>query len=284
MTFDQIKAGYLKSHREYNLHPETAWIDPFRVFGPIYYVGDKKVCVHLVDTGDGLLLIDAGFPHTTHMLIEAIYRLGFDPKDVRMILHTHGHFDHFGASESFRRLYGCSLALSRTDAEWIGRNPDIALTEMCDVVSPLCEIPVFDRLVEDGERITMGNVTVECLPIPGHTPGAMAFFMDVSDGERTLRAGLFGGAGKNSLSMAELTKMGEPLSLRGDMLRSLDAMLEQHVDVMLGNHPGNNDTLGRRARQLAGEKDAFVDPTAWPDFLKKTRAQFEKFYLEDPIV
>ncbi len=284
MTFDQIKAKYLKSHEEYNLHPETAWIDPFQVFGPIYYVGDKKVCVHLVDTGDGLLLIDAGFPHTVHMLTESIYRLGFNPKDICMILHTHGHFDHFGASEAFRRLYGCSLAISRTDAQWLKREPGIGLTELCEVVSPLCTVPTFDVLIENGEKITMGNITVECLPIPGHTPGAMAFFMDVSDGERTVRAGLFGGAGKGSLSMAELTMFGEPVSLRDDMLNSLDTMAEEHVDVMLGNHPANNDTLGRRARQLKGEKDAFVDPEAWPAFLKKTRAEFEKYYMEDPCV
>lgn len=281
MTYDELASRYMGCHESFYRNPESAYIEPFHIFGPLYYVGDRKVCVHLIDTDEGLLLIDAGFPHTVHMLTDSIYRLGFEPKDIKMILHTHGHFDHFGASASYRRLYGCSLAISRTDGELLKSRPEISLLDWSGSVTPMAQVPEFDRLVENGEKLRMGSVTIECLPIPGHTPGAMAFFMELKETGRTLRAGLFGGAGKGSLSMAALRRFEQPLSLRQDMLDSLDAMQYQHVDIMLGNHPGNNDTLKRRERQLRGDAEAFVDPAAWPRFLAVTRSDFKQYFRED---
>ena len=124
-SFEEYVRIYQKSHVEFFSDPAPMWIDPFRIYGPLYYVGDRRVCVHLIDTGDGLLLIDAGFTHTVPMLLKSIYDLGFDPKDIRMIILTHGHFDHMGAADLFRKLYGCKIAISRVDAELIRSDADV---------------------------------------------------------------------------------------------------------------------------------------------------------------
>lgn len=277
-TYAQIKEGYQRKHVSFYREPSSAYIEPFRIFGPLYYVGDRQVCVHLLATSHGLLLIDSGFPHTIHMLTDSIFRLGFDPRDVRWILHTHGHFDHFGASNEFRSLYGCQLAISRVDAGLLREKPEAALLDWCDVCTPAAKIPEFQIELEDGEDLVLGDLTVHCVLIPGHTPGAMAFFLDLREGEETCRAGLFGGGGLGSLRRPVLARLGLPESLREDMLSSLEKVRGQHVDIMLGNHPGNNDTLGRRRRQLEQGGNHFVDPSAWGRFLDTSRDRFLAMY------
>ena len=66
-------------------------IEPFQIADNLYYVGNSTVSTHLFDTGEGLLLLDTGYIQTAYMLFESIRKLGFDPADVRWILHTHGH-------------------------------------------------------------------------------------------------------------------------------------------------------------------------------------------------
>ena len=104
-------------------NPCIARIDPFRIADNLYYVGDKKVCIHMIDSGEGLILIDSGYLGTTHLLIDSIWRLGFDPKDVRWIIHTHCHSDHFGASDEFSKMFGTKLAISKADADALRERP-----------------------------------------------------------------------------------------------------------------------------------------------------------------
>jgi metallo-beta-lactamase class B len=282
MTYEEVKQKYQQHHLAFYRDPGDFACEPFRIFGPLYYVGDKRVCEHLIDTGDGLVLIDSGYPHTIHLLVDSVWRLGFDPKDIRYIIHTHGHYDHYGASNEFKRLYGCQLVISRTDAELIRDNPSAASGSWSSIVTPLAYIPpAFDHLLEDGEDFVCGNLSIHCVEVPGHTPGAMAFFFDLAENGRTLRAGLFGGAGLGSVRKCVLEHRHQPLSLQQDMLDSLEKVRGEKVDIHLGNHPDNNDTFGRRARQLAGDPDAWIDPAAWDRFLDAARAKFEKMFAEE---
>lgn len=282
MTYEEIKRDYQNSNRAFYRDPADFYMEPFRIFGPLYYVGDKRVCVHLIDTGAGLVLIDAGYPHTIHLLVDSIFRLGFDPREIRYILHTHGHYDHFGASNEFRKLYGCELVISKTDANLLRENPSASSLSWCETVAPLAYIPPdFQLELEDGDVFRCGALAVHCVQIPGHTPGAMAFFFDVTEDGRTCRAGLFGGSGLGSVRRPVLEHRSQPLSLQQDMLASLEKVRGERVDIMLGNHPSNNDTLGRRRRQLEEGGNPFIDPSAWKSFLDMTRERFLKLYAEE---
>lgn len=281
MTFEEKYAARVAGKVEFYRDPSLYACEPFRIFGPLYYVGDKKVCVHLIDTGEGLVLIDSGYTHTIHMLVDSIWRLGFDPKQIRYIVHTHGHHDHFGASNEFRRLYGCDLVMSETDAEYLKVNPDFSFLQFCSY-TPLAYIPPeFQKTLKDGEDFICGNLKMHCVSIPGHTPGAMAFFFDVTEDGRTFRAGLFGGAGLFSASKEALEHYGEPMSLQQDMLASIEKVRGERVEIHLGNHPSHNATFAKRTRMLQGEKDAFIDPPSWNRFLDETRDKFLKMFEKE---
>lgn len=66
---------YREKHKDFYANPSIARIEPFKIADQLYYVGDKEVCIHLIDTGDGLILLDSGFLGATHLLVDSIWRL-----------------------------------------------------------------------------------------------------------------------------------------------------------------------------------------------------------------
>ena len=263
-----------EANKEFYAAPSTKAIAPFRIADDLYYVGDKKVCAHLIRTDEGLILIDAGYPEAKHLLWESIIRLGFDPADVRWIILTHGHSDHYGAANEFRNLYGTKVAISAEDAEYLrGR-------VSCGKQSPL-KTPVIDRELQDGEIFSFGGKEIRCVVTPGHTLGVLTFFMDVTDEGKTYRAGLLGGVGHDQVRLPYLLCVGLPLDMPQRMLASLDRMEKETVEIHLGNHPANNHTLEKREQQLCEGGNPFIDPESWPSFLRETRAKFEQVIVEN---
>lgn len=265
----ETRQKWLPKKAAYYANPATSFVEPFKIADNLYYVGDKQVCIHLIDTGDGLILLDSGFPCATYLLIESIWRAGFDPKNVKWILHTHGHFDHFGAAEAFRTLYGTKSAISRVDAEALREMPHRAHLDLSAL--PHARIPAFDRELEDGEVFELGNTKIRCILTPGHTPGVLTFFFDVTYEGKTYLAGLFGGAGINAMSRPYTSHNVEPINAADMMLASIDRIWDEPVVVHLGNHPYNNRTMQKRAKQLEEGGNPFIAPDSWHTFLTELR-------------
>ncbi len=272
-----FEEGYKKKSSaklDFYTNPSIARIDPFRIADGLYYVGDKKVCIHLIDSGDGLILIDSGYLGTTHLLIDSIWRAGFDPRDVRWIIHSHGHWDHFGASDEFRSMFGTKLAISRVDAEDLREKPTRA--HISPSMFPFAKIPEFDRELEDGEIFELGNVKIRCVLTPGHTRGVLSLFFNVTDQGKTYLAGAFGGAGVNAITLPYIHYNDSPLDCAQEMLRSIDKVWDEPVTVHLGNHPGNNKTLQKREKQLKEGGNPFIAPESWHKFLSDLKLQIEE--------
>lgn len=275
----QHSAKYNKNHAAFFAEPSIEYIEPFKMADDLYYVGDKLVCIHLIRTDEGLILLDAGYPQSKHLLFASIIRLGFDPADVRWIILTHAHTDHFGAANEFRNLYGTKVALSRVDAESMREKPFRAVGSFATV-----PMPVIDRELEDGEIFSFGGKEIRCVLTPGHTLGTMSFFFNVTEGGKTYLAGQFGGAGINALKLPFMLHFELPLDMPQRMIESLDMIKDEPVEVQLGNHPYNSKTLQKRARQLKEGGNPFVDPTTWPEFVADIRNKSLKIMEENKIL
>ena len=270
----EVQRNYKNSHKAFYTNPSVARIEPFKIADGLYYVGDKKVCVHLIDTGDGLILIDSGYLGAAHLLVDSIWRAGFDPQNVRWIIHTHGHSDHFGASDEFQKMYGTKLAISRVDAEAIRQKPHRAHVD--NVSFPYAVIPEFDYEIEDGEIFELGNVKIRCVLTPGHTQGVLSLFFYVTDNGNSYLAGLYGGAGTNALTLPYLYYNEDPENAPQQMLNSIEKIWDEPVVVHLGNHPYNNQTLEKREQQIKEGGNPFVAPDSWHSFLQELKTKVEK--------
>lgn len=271
--YNDMHKGYDNNHIEFFTNPSIARIEPFKIADNLYYVGDKNVCIHLIDTGDGLILLDSGYLGATHLLVDSIWRAGFDPANVRWIIHTHGHSDHFGASSEFKKMYGTRLAISKADAESLRLKPHRA--HINSKLYPLAKMPEFDYEIEDGEIFELGNVKLRCVLTPGHTAGVLSIFFDVTYEGETYLAGTFGGAGINALTLPYICYNEDPNDIPQQMLRSIERLLKEPVVVHLGNHPGNNRTLEKREKQLADGGNPFIAPDSWCTFLTELKTKVE---------
>ena len=234
---------------------------PFEIIGGVYFIGTYQASCHLIDTGDGLIMIDPGYSKTAYLVIDSIYRLGFRPCDIKYIINTHWHDDHAGATAAFADLSGAKTLLGRDDVEKAARffTPDIR--------------------VDDGDTLTLGNTTIHFVHTPGHTKGTISFFFNVEENGRIYRVGSFGGAGVNTMVRGAFDFDG----CREAYLSSLERLRKEKVDVFIGNHTWNNDTYGKSLRLLESGENAFIDDKIWLDFLDNCEERLQKVIAEDSM-
>ncbi|WP_418714910.1 MBL fold metallo-hydrolase [Blautia hydrogenotrophica] len=246
---------------------ESRYTEPFQIYGNLYYVGDSWVCVHLVDTGDGLLMFDAGNCGAQAMLVYSIWKAGFDPADVKWIILSHGHMDHFGAANFFKRMFGTKIYLSEPDAKMFREHPEQSMVQ----ISGNCMDELFEPDVEihDGERLKFGSTEIQFYLVPGHTEGCIACFFDVTDGKERKRVGYYGGFGFNTLQKDFLMEIGDmTFEMRRKYLNSLKKVRDEEVELFMGNHTANVDLLAKRKyMQEHPDKNPFLDSQAWKEYL-----------------
>ncbi len=274
--YRELMDGFLPNLADYYEHPTKYNIDPFRIYGNLYYVGDKKVCMHLIDTGDGLILFDTGYSHNYDSLIASIEKLGFSPCDIKLVIHSHAHFDHFGGGDRIRRNYGAKIYMSAVDTALTREMPERALMHLAPGKDD--EICYPDVLIEDGDVIRLGNAEITCVLAPGHTPGTMAFFFKANDGEEALDVGYFGGVGFLTLYKEYLKEYRLDPNMLDVLKQTIEHLSKKQVDIFLGNHPYHNCTLEKRQYMIEHEgENPFINSEGWSIFLnalEKRRADF----------
>lgn len=253
-------------------------MEPCRMADNLYHIGVRGGPCYLLETIDGIVLIDTAFPETVDLLLENFARIGKDPRDVRHIIHTHGHYDHVGATRALVAMSGAKTYIGVGDEDAVrGVNELIFANEM-----GVCYTDTFepDVIVRDGDVLVFGDTSIRFVATPGHTAGTVSLFFDVSVQGKRYRAGLFGGAGLNSLTVEYLTRYGLPLSMRDTFLQSIDKVIDEPVDFHVGNHLSDNNFHEKRLHVGEAENPFLVGKTYRP-FLEARRQQAIRAFAED---
>lgn len=244
--------------------PWTLAQKPFKVIENVYFVGNTWVSVYLIDTPEGLILIDCAYEENLYLLIDSIRGLGFDPKDIRHLLISHGHFDHCGAARQLQEMSNCEI--------WINEKDAYFFTERRDLIAFEDRVPEFriDHYYDSDQSIRFGGMTIWPVPCPGHTPGTTSFFFEVEHEGRKLTVAMHGGLGTNTLSKEDLLTNGWPLSFQQGYLDMLRQMKRRSVDVLIPSHAGHAKTYPffDIAAQDDGTGNGFIRPNAWREMLE----------------
>lgn len=250
--------------------PDAEWsapAEPFTVIGNIHYVGMKGVSAYLITTPDGHFLLDGGLAQSAPVIIANVERLGFDIRDVRYLLNTHAHYDHAAGLARLQRASGAVMAASEADRAPLeaGR---FAYGPSRDTAFPAVRV---DRVIGDGDMLTLGGVALTAHLTPGHTPGCTSWSMAVTGAD---------GAAHRAFFHCSATVAGQSLvpaaypNIVADFRSTFARVREMEADVLLTNHPELMDLEARRARQLAGDANAFVDAGALGAFNDRLEAAF----------
>ena len=244
--------------------PWTLAQKPFKVIENVYFVGNTWVSVYLIDTPEGLILIDCAYEENLYLLIDSIRGLGFDPKDIRHLLISHGHFDHCGAARQLQEMSNCEI--------WINEKDAYFFTERRDLIAFEDRVPEvrIDHYYDSDQSICFGGMTIWPVPCPGHTPGTTSFFFEVEHEGRKLTVAMHGGLGTNTLSKEDLLTNGWPLSFQQGYLDMLRQMKRRSVDVLIPSHAGHAKTYPffDIAAQDDGTGNGFIRPNAWREMLE----------------
>jgi metallo-beta-lactamase class B len=249
--------------------PTDPLIAPAKLFDNLYAFGRSGTVVYAITTSAGIMLIDAGYANEVEsVLISQMKSVGLDPAQVKTIILTHGHGDHFGGAAYFQDHYGTHVVESAADWDLMEHppQPPPGFAAKGPPPAPVTP-PKRDVVAEEGKPIVLGDEKVTPVMIPGHTPGAMALIFPVKDGGKTHIAGLYGGT-------VLLTRILKDEQLQ-QYLKSLDHYKEvarkMKVDVEIQNHPlydGMPDKLAALKDRKAGSPNPFVvGPASYAKFL-----------------
>ena len=236
--------------------------EPFRIVGPVHYVGTNELGAYLITTPAGHILVDGGLPESAPLIEASIRALRFDPKDIRVLLTTQAHFDHVGSLAHFQRLSGARVEVMDGDVPVLesGGKADYLFG---GAGSRYLYDPVkVTRTLHDGDTVTLGGVTLTARRTPGHTPGSTTWLTTVKDGARSYKV-VF--AGSTSINPGtRLVKDPSYPGIAADFAHAFEVLESLTPDVFLAAHTGFFDLEGKRARLgKAGAENPFVDPGAY---------------------
>ena len=239
------------------------YIEPSHIIGNLYFVGSKEASSHLFATEEGLILLDTGYEESAAGVLDGIKALGFDPADIKIIIHSHGHYDHTDATAEILKHAPCAKTyLNFRDIKYIkGFTPD------------------FD--IKDGDIIKLGSTEILCYHTPGHTEGTCSFFWYVEEDGKRFRCGTFGGAGVFQVRISHLHKCAVPYTTRGDFYDSIERLMKEQVNVFIGNHAGQNNTIGKLAAKKISSSNPFISNDEWRNFLAGVRSKLDKLIEEE---
>ncbi len=267
-----VAAGIMSSPAARAEQP-AAWSEPtkpFKIVDDIYYVGTKGLASYLIVSDGEAILLDGTLEENVGYIEQNIQSLGFKVEDVKIIINTHAHYDHAAGIAGLKRDTGAKVMAMEQERSALesGRHEG-------DNIYGATRFPAVkvDRVLHDGDTISVGSVTMTATLTPGHTKGCTTWSMSAKDGAAT-RQVVF----PCSLTVAGnklVGNAGHPAIVE-DYEKSFEIVKSMKADVVLPAHPEFGDLFGRKAKRDAGDEDAFVDRGLLRKLADTSRAAFEK--------
>ncbi|MEJ0076879.1 MAG: subclass B3 metallo-beta-lactamase [Alphaproteobacteria bacterium] len=248
----------------------TTPVEPFRMIGNIYYVGTEGIAVYIIQTSQGLILMDTAMPQSTDLIKDNIAKLGFKVADIKYILNTHAHFDHTGGFADIKKETGAQLAAGERDKPLLegGYYPGDEKNE--DLGFPPVKV---DLPMKEGDKITLGDVTMIAHATPGHSPGCTSWETKVLDGDFE-RSVLFFCSGTVALNRL----VGNPThpGIVEDYRATYAKMKTMKPDVLLGPHPEVYGMEEKRAQYKDSTQNPFVKPGELATYIAGLEKAFDE--------
>lgn len=247
-------------------------IEPYRVFDNVHYVGICWVSAWLITSPQGHVLIDTLYGPYTEPMLDHIRRLGFDPKDIRQVVVTHGHFDHAGGMAKLKTLLP-NARFAMTAEGWKEARESAAQSASRPDRWQALDT---DQVLADGQVLQVGSIRLQAFETPGHTMGTASFSFDAIDGGKRYRAFTVGGLGLNAIKGPEQV---EAFIASLKRIRALTEQKDDPVTTHLTTHPFSNGLTEARdviAARKPGAPHPLVDPEGFRRQLDALQAGAEK--------
>jgi metallo-beta-lactamase class B len=239
---------------------------PFHIIGNIYYVGASDIGSYLIVTPVGDILLDGGFVETAPQIKANIQALGFKLANVKFILNSHAHLDHAGGIPEMKRATGAKFVAMDGDV------PALTAGTAFPTATP-------DRVIRDGDTVTLGGVTMTAHLTPGHTRGCTTWTMVARDGVKRYNV-VFVGSATVLPNYKLVDGPGAPATYPGieaDYERTFRVLRSLPCDVFLASHGSFYSLVDKRGVMSKNPaQNPFIDPWGYQAYILRAEGVFLK--------
>lgn len=222
---------------------------PHRIIGNIYYVGTEALASFLVTTPQGHILVNSMFERNVPTIKSSVEKLGFKFTDIKIILGSHAHADHMEGDALAKELSGGAQVMAMAE--------DVPALEQ---MRPGGKAHPIDKVLHDGDKVTLGGSTLVAHLTPGHTRGCTTWSMQVQDSGKSYDVVIIGSMGVNAgyqlVNNPQVPKIADEYEQGFKVLHSLNC------DVPLGSHPAMFD-LAEKYPRIGKGANPYIDPAGY---------------------
>lgn len=218
---------------------QTTAFPPHKVIGNVYYVGTRTLSSYLITTAAGHVLINSTYERNVPTIAKSVEQLGFTFSDVRILLGTHAHGDHQEGDALVKQLTGAQVMAMREDVPAL------------EAMRPNGKQHPIDRMLRDGEEVTLGGTTLVAHLTSGHTRGCTTWTMKAIEGGKTFDV-VFACSFRAPGNVTP--------EIEAEFTRTFKVLRTLPCDVPLGDHPAQYNLAAKHARLASGGPNPFIDP------------------------
>ena len=246
----------------------TTPLPPFQIADNVYYVGSRDLAAYLITTPSGNILINANLETSPPQIRSSIEQLGFHYKDIKILLNGQAHFDHMaGAAEVLRETHARNeVMVGDADVVESGGHTDfLANTGSLEMYPPAH----VDRILHDGDTVTLGGMTLTAHLTAGHTRGCTTWTLRAhlpGDPANQLRNVVIVGGWSLWSDFHLLDLPGHPASYPGvadDFRHTFATLRALPCDIFLGAHGVYFDMLQKLPRAATEGTRVWIDPEGY---------------------
>ena len=245
---------------------------PFRIGGNLYYVGSEDLAAYLIVTPKGNILINSNLQSSPPLIKNAIESLGFRLSDTKILLISHGHYDHCAGSVEIKRLTGAKYEVMAQDVPVVeaGGHNDFHYAADKSMWFPPTKV---DPILHDGNTVSLGGTTLTAHLTAGHTKGTTTWTLDEEENGRTLHVVIVGGPNVNP--GYKLVNNETYPQIAADYRHGFEVLKNLPCDIFLGAHGVYFGMLAKYDRFKKGDKNAFIDPGGYKAYIADREQAFE---------
>ncbi len=239
--------------------PREQWYhDPVKVFDNLYVFPTEDVNAWAIQTSDGIILIDATYEYSVKdLIVDAMPKVGLDPKQIKYIVVTHGHGDHSAGVKYLQDTFGARVLMSEDDWKLLAQPARGNFAG--------APVPKRDMVVTEGQTLTLGDTTITMYLTPGHTLGTISLMIPVKDKGVAHTAAFWGGT-----SVGINSTVDNVIAYSASARRFSDIASKAKSDILLSNHGRVIDfakRAGANRANPAGPNAFILNPTRVKNYL-----------------
>jgi metallo-beta-lactamase class B len=224
---------------------QSTQFPPHKIIGNVYYVGTTSLASFLIVTPQGNILINSTFERNVPVIQKSVEQLGFKFSDIKILLGSHAHADHMEGDALVKQLTGAQVMAMAEDAP------------LLEQMKPAGKPHPIDKVLHDGDQVTLASTTLVAHLTPGHTPGDTTWTLKVQDGGKTYDVLIIGSLGVNP-GLKLVNNPNDP-KIVDEFTRAFQVSRSLPCDVPLGSHPGMYNMKEKYAKLQAGGPNPFID-------------------------